>query len=297
VEVKVAINIRDPRLTVENVRTALWAELRVAALERRRKNGWPVTWTERVQADWTWHPSAKIKVAQRLLGSTEVHMGDVDFGGAEWMLEVAVAEMLQAGVLAWRPPELDRFHITPHGMRCLEADDPAFPLDATGRVEALRAEFNGAPDLALMCHYLSEAIEAYGHNLTLAAATMIGCAYELALLDLASAVVRRWAPATVPSLSRKLREAGERHAKGDYAQAGMLADVVYESIKANSGVLGTDEWRWVASCFNPTFFIVRELRNDAGHPSGNAVARDEVFTHIVNLGPTYRHVRAIIAML
>ncbi|MDP2314906.1 MAG: hypothetical protein Q8P41_18545 [Pseudomonadota bacterium] len=39
------------------------------------------------------------------------------------------------------------------------------------------------------------------------------------------------------------------------------------------------------------------MRNDAGHPPGTSVARDEVFTQIVHLGPTYRHIRPIIAKL
>ncbi len=33
------------------------------------------------------------------------------------------------------------FNITLHGRKCLEAGDPAFPLDSTGQVEAFAEEF------------------------------------------------------------------------------------------------------------------------------------------------------------
>lgn len=287
-EVEVALGVRDMASAdrfegMERVRLEVWEEVRGRWEEVRRAPGDDamsvVELDGRVRLGSPWKSDAGPHTAEE-----------------RWLRAHAVSELVHAGMLRQSLSNERVYVVTPHGARCLAKNDPGFPLDITGRVEALRSEFPGAPDLDLLCRYLSEAIEAYRHNLTLAAATMIGCAYELALVQLATAVVKKWPPGTIATVTGRLRDAAQRHANGEYAAAGLLADVVYKSLEANSGLLG-DEWRWVASCFNPTFFIVRELRNDAGHPSGKAVARDEVFTHMVNLGPTYRHVRAIVAKL
>jgi hypothetical protein len=218
----------------------------------------------------------------------------------------AAWELVHAGILRPAEPRPGTsypgaapvaFVITRHGRDCLATRDPRFPLDSTGQVENLRGAFGGAPDIDLLCSYLSQAIEAYRHDLLLAGATMIGCAYELALVQLATVVVNKWPPGTIPTVTGKLKAAAERHRDGEYAPAGLLTDVVFRSLEANSQLLGTTEWTWVASGFKDTFFLVREMRNEAGHPSGKEIGRDAVFAKIINLGPTYRHVRAIIDLI
>lgn len=220
----------------------MWKHLRDTKLPERRRYG-PVVWNHAPQilnSDWTLSNPSFV-FALRKMGF-EVNNNDVGHDSIRYWFTHATAEMVHAGHLTPIPGGTKEFYLTLHGIRCLEADDPTFPLDTTGRVEVLRSEFAGAPDLDLMCRYLSEAVEAYRHGLTLASATMIGCAYELALVQLATAVVWKWPPGAVPTITGQLKDAAKKHAAGEYAQAGMLADVVYKSLEGgarNGEVTGT----------------------------------------------------------
>lgn len=215
---------------------------------------------------------------------------------AKALAEVA-HEAVLAGQLCPVPEHPGRqFRLTEHGVRCLAADNPALPIDPSGMVEGIRKDYPDVPSLDLLARYLSEATTSFQHGLLLAAATMVGCAYELCLVDLATTVFKAWPPDSLSTVTGKHREAAKRHLQGDYAKAGILADAVKKALEEKRDRL-RDEYQWVESCFSSTFFLVRELRNDAGHPSGRVVARDEVFIHLTSFPLCFRRVRTIIDLI
>ena len=217
------------------------------------------------------------------------------------VIDDIVAEFVLSGVLRL---EIQRgnlgYWLTAYGMRCVNSADAEIDVallsDPDGVADAFRKDFGSVPGADLLARYIGQASRCARQGMELAGATMIGCAYELALVQLATAVLKRWPAATNTALTGRVKDAARKHDAGDYAPAGLLADVVSLTLDANRGVV-PDHEVWLKSCFAPTFHVVREMRNDAGHPSGNPVDLDVLRTYIVNFLPSYRRVRAIIDAL
>lgn len=209
-----------------------------------------------------------------------------------------IYELVRMGIL--RPfPSGHYLFITEHGSRCLDSDGGFCPLDSMGRVDAFRQEFASSPQVELMASYLAEAIEAVRHGLLLASATMIGCAYELAMLELAGAVLTRWHQdcSRIPGLDKDERRVLQRVKDKEPASIASLESALFKALSSDRSNLGANDWDWAESGMRATFVLVRKLRNTAGHPTGARVAGDDVWTHILLLPEWYRHLRSIIDRL
>ena len=193
------------------------------------------------------------------------------------------------------------FYLTHRAMDHLNDEDVA-PFDPFGITDAFRREFHDAEDLDVLCAYLSEAVRAYSLGLCLSCAVTVGCAYELALLQLGEAMVAspRWQTlrARLAWESEKVRKAEEAalNAVGQtdgLAKAGFLTDALRRVLLADDQ-LARDERIWVSSAFATAFHHVRERRNEAGHPTGRIPTRDDLLGPIVQFPSVYRHVRTLL---
>jgi hypothetical protein len=297
-----------PRTSAE-VRRLIWAALE-RRLETRRRARVPLGSTNQVPLEYPARGRFQA-VNTRRLGDTTLDMdgrgllGDMlevwpdnlrDFADALPLVLAEAYELIRTGLL--RPhPGTNALFITDHGARCLDDGDPLHPLDTTARVDAFSLEFADSPHRELMARYLSVAIEAHRANLPLAGATMIGCAYELALLELAGAVQARWVDATrIPGLDGDEKQAMKRLAEGSPAKISKVEGAVFKALEHDRAAM-RDHWDWAEAGFRATFVLVRKLRNSAGHPTGARVAADDVWTHILLMPGWYRHVRGIIGLL
>ncbi len=214
---------------------------------------------------------------------------------APLVLDVA-HDLTRQGILR---PVLDgspALYITRHGAAALQADDVGLPPGDAGRVARLRAEFSGVPDIDLIAKHYAEAIAAYEASLDYAATVMIGVCYEAGILHMARAIAHRQGQAGRESagMNRNHRSTCEKVSAGEYVPASSVEGMVYDVLCAL--LQGSDpDLEWVRTCLRPTCFFVRTLRNAAGHPTGKAVARDDIAAHILLLPAFLRQVVSVSA--
>lgn len=197
----------------------------------------------------------------------------------------------------------EEFFLTAFGVEYIKTDDGlGLPPDPTGVVDKFLAEFGTVSEANVMTAYLGQAVESLQRRMNLAGATMIGCVYELALLQLADAVVVKWGTSpTGADITKRHKDTLSQHAAAAKTERppgiAKVADAVQAVLLANKGALKQEQAYWVQSSFGSAFFHVRILRNKAGHPSGDQVPLDDVFRHVVTFNLDYRQVRAIITTL
>jgi len=205
-----------------------------------------------------------------------------------------VHDLQRQGILRPSWDDSNALFITHHGAAVLDRDNIDLPAGDTARVERLRSEFAGLPDLDLIARHYAEAIAAYAASLDYSATVMIGVCYEAGLLLLAReiAAYESRVPGQVPGINKHHRPVLPRVAAGDYVRASSLEALVYDVLCAIGEGLGGD-LEWVKTCLRPTCHFVRSLRNKAGHPTGKAVPRDDIAAHILMLPAFLRRVRSI----
>jgi hypothetical protein len=207
-------------------------------------------------------------------------------------------ELLRAGILRPCPSRPLHLLITEHGAFCLDQELQDMPPASTERVAAFLEEFAGSPDVDVLARHLGEAVAAYRAGLNLSATVMIGCCYELGLGQLADAVCAleaRWG--SFPTeISRKTRASVVKLRAGKLVGAADQDDLVQEVLTHLSPDLGEDK-DWVTTCLPATSFFVRSLRNAAGHPTGKAIPRDQIASHIMLFTAYRRRVCSLVATL
>lgn len=212
-----------------------------------------------------------------------------------------VYELVRIGVLRPDPGSSTRsMMITAHGAACLDADDPDLPPHSAERVAQLRARFPDAPDLDLLARHYGEAIATYRDSHDLSATVMIGACYELGLREMAEAIVqyRERSASPLPGVDEDAhKKTMKRLRKGKYVSAAKLTDFLAEVFVGSfKSKMGGDQ-SWLETCLSPHSFFVRRLRNEAGHPTGVPIDRDEVATYIQLFLKFYGRVRSIVATI
>jgi hypothetical protein len=166
------------------------------------------------------------------------------------------------------------YRVTEYGLKVLETQEYV-PHDPEGYLARLKTAIPEVDEIIL--RYLEQALECYRRDLCLAAAVMVGCAAEKALLLL------------IETFGNALTD-GNKKAKYEKETHGRMIGRKYEALwkrlqpLANSlpDNLGDD----LEVLLNQIFYLIRTTRNDAGHPTGKPVERETVFAELA-LFPKY----------
>lgn len=175
--------------------------------------------------------------------------------------ELVSAHALAPGANAYQP-ELPWFHVTEHGRRCLE-HDAYLPYDPDGYLDKLSQRVPQLDDTVRL--YVAESLQAYLNNLPLSSAVMLGAASEQVFL-LVSA-----------GLSDALPTADARN-KYQQATAGKPTKRHFDEFMKRLATMRADlprelderldeDWNGISS-------LIRNARNDAGHPARPNVDMD-----------------------
>ena len=159
------------------------------------------------------------------------------------------------------------YHITKYGEQVVR-DTEYQPYDPLGYLQKMRAEI---PTLELVIvRYLEECLTCFRRNLLLSAAVMLGCASEKAVLLL------------IDSFGRTLqqdkadfeRETNTFIISRKYSALWSRLEPMAKSLPNNLG-------EQLGNILDRTFDIIRTTRNEAGHPSGNAVEKETVHANLL----------------
>lgn len=254
-------------------------------------------------ADWDRDSTKVAEVMGLAAGTAPPHYNEIserDYPAFYRAMDAALWSLVRFGILYPRPRgELYEFNLTPLGRVAMDSEDVRLPLDASRTADRFATEFASVPDADVIERYLRQAALSVQHDLNLAGATMLGCAYEKALLQIADAICAKYAPSyAIPGVTTAHRDALEAHRSagaGKFPPIFKIADAVEAVLRGAS--LPKDEKFWVSSSFGNTFFYVRTLRNAAGHPSGAEVPMEDVIRHLSFFLADYTHIQRIIAAL
>jgi hypothetical protein len=170
--------------------------------------------------------------------------------------------------------ELPFLHITDHGKKCFEAGELT-PHDPECYLERIRKDSPSIDQTTLL--YLGEALQTFRFGNHLATAVMVGVAAENVLLKLVDAV-------------KVALDTPARQAKFNLAPNGKKAKILHDEVlgrlKSPINPIPATVNSVMDRHLNGVFDLIRETRNDAGHPTGRRMERSE--THaLLLLFPVY----------
>ena len=197
----------------------------------------------------------------------------LDRGDKSVLLEVIWSLIIQ-GILI---PGLDDgnqgwpfLRLTEYGRRCVE-EDRILPHDPDGYLSQFKSAIPDAD--ATITEYLTESLQCFVHGLNRAAAVMLGAASEKAVLLLIESYKDSIGDAaTKQRFESEIGKAQSVRRKYGFFEKRFSAikNSIPKELVAN-----------VESLLDGVFDLIRNSRNDAGHPaSGILVDRDIVYSHL-----------------
>ena len=161
------------------------------------------------------------------------------------------------------------YHLTEYGEKVISTTEYQ-PHDPDGYLARFRADIPKIDDVII--RYLEESLSCYRKNLLLAAAVMLGCAAEKAVLLLVQVYGESISDDDDKAdfktetntfiISRKYRALWTRLEP----MAGKLPDNLGDNLR---------------NIIDGTFDIIRTTRNEAGHPSGNIIEKETVHANLL----------------
>lgn len=159
--------------------------------------------------------------------------------------------------------------LTEQGRRYMETEGDFEPDDPEGFLDLLDQR---VPDLApLVRKYFQEALFAYRADCFLASAVMLGCASEKAILLLGETYLAN--PSTGSS------EKFEKDFCNPKIGFARKLQALRDRIRSCASSLPLEFKRDAMTALNGTADFIRQTRNEAGHPSGVELSRDNVRTN------------------
>lgn len=210
-----------------------------------------------------------------IMGPTELALSKKD----EARLQDIIWDLLIEGVI--RPglgdglnSDLPFFHITEYG-RGIISGMPISPYDPEGYLKQLQRDIPEIDPVILT--YLEESLHTFRIGCLLSSTITLGCASEKALLLLISTYTNAL-PETTGSKFRRNTEG--RFIKRQF-------DEFSRMLNCNlMPQLPGDLKDGLENILSGVFSMIRIQRNDAGHPTGREIAREQAYANIV-VFPTY----------
>jgi len=149
------------------------------------------------------------------------------------------------------------------------------PYDIGQFIERLKTRVPAVDQFVLL--YLTEALQCFRAGTYLTSAVMVGVASERILLDLRSAI-----ESALDTKQKKDKFA---------ATAGKLVKRIYDEIQKRldpimERITTALKKEDISAELSGIFDLIRKTRNDAGHPTGRKVEREEAFA-LLQLFPSY----------
>ena len=160
-------------------------------------------------------------------------------------------------------------HLTEAG-RAAAADEEVNPDDPSGYIQRLLRE---VPAISQVVKgYAQEALLAYNARLYRASTVMVGVASEAAVLDVAASLVN----------AMKESEAGPYLETINAKKKNYIAkfELFQQKLRSKKDLLPEEVAGGLELTINAVGDLLRVYRNDAGHPTGLLVERDECFIHL-----------------
>ena len=198
----------------------------------------------------------------------------------EWAQDI-VWDLIIEGVLRPgyddRSPDYPAIHLTEHGRESLVQ---ATPYDPDKYLANLRQHVPSLDPVILT--YVTESAETFRRNCLLSSTITLGCASEKAFLLLVDAYKDALEPGLAAQFEKDMKRA--RTIKLQHVEfAKWFNNRLKTQLKSSKG---TD---WLSSfedALHLVFSYFRDVRNDAGHPTGAAFAKERVHSHLV-IFPSY----------
>jgi hypothetical protein len=172
-------------------------------------------------------------------------------------------------------PGLPLFQITEWGKKCL-ASGEFTPYDTGKYIERLQAKVPAVEPSVIL--YLTESLNGFRGATYLGSAVMLGVGAETVLLSLRTAV-------HAALDTQKKQEKFDADTKGRPAKR--ISDEIRKRLESSmqqiSNDLGKED---MTAELNGIFDLIRKTRNEAGHPTGRRVEREEAFA-LLQLFPSY----------
>jgi hypothetical protein len=194
--------------------------------------------------------------------------------GDETLLNEVIWSLIIQGILVPglndSNPNLPFLRLTEYGRRCVE-EDRLLPHDPDGY---LREFQNVIPSVdQTILEYLTESLQCFIHGLHKASAVMLGAASEQAILLL----VDRYTDSINDAQSRE-RFASEVEKASSIFRKFEIFDKRFSTIRSG---IPRELAANVDSQLRGIFDLIRNSRNDAGHPARDAeVDRDAIYSHL-----------------
>lgn len=176
-------------------------------------------------------------------------------------------------------PNLPWISLTPYGKECLKSGGGPLPYDPDGYLQTLSEEIPGLdPDILV---YITESLQCFRRGLMLASTVMLGVAAEKAALLLFEAFIDAHGDASrKEELNRKITK--QRMFKTMYENFRKYLDALPKSylpsnIAEDLEVQLDAVQSWIRTC-----------RNDAGHPTGRTIRREQAFANLQLFRPFCR---------
>jgi hypothetical protein len=165
-------------------------------------------------------------------------------------------------------PNFPFVSITEHGKRVLESGE-TLPYDPDGYLRRLKADIPSLDPIIEM--YVTESLQAYLKGLMFSSAVTLGVASEQAFLILYGRFTNALVDPQIRSDFEELQDSIHTKQKFDKLKSKLMA-----IRKTLPDALKDD----LESQFDGTFNLIRVTRNDAGHPTGRKIQRDDAFVNL-----------------
>jgi hypothetical protein len=168
------------------------------------------------------------------------------------------------------PTSWPYYQITNHGRRVLETIEYS-PYDPDGYLRRLKSEVPGVDET--LVRYVDESLRCLRADCLLAAAVTIGCASEKAMLLL------------IEQFGQAISNV-EKKQKYDEETSSWIITRKYRAFRSRLDGIANQLPKELSAPLEQqlhgVFDLIRQIRNDAGHPTGDPITRDAILaSHIV----------------
>ncbi len=223
--------------------------------------------------------------AQFEIGSIRAHFQgrgvDIDNDVNDWTtIQQIIHEFYIEGILvpgtAVRPHTVSQsafldfpfFHLTQYGQSVLTQTEYQ-PHDPDGYLQKILTDLPAIDPVII--RYLEECLSCFRRNLLLSAAVMLGCAAEKAILLLIEVFAKTLEGTDKTEFERQINTfIITRKYRALWSRLEPMAPQMPDNLGNN-----------LESIIHNTFDIIRTTRNDAGHPSGNAIEKETVHANLL----------------
>jgi hypothetical protein len=185
----------------------------------------------------------------------------------EIVWDLIVARVLTIGMNDANP-NWPWLKVTAYGKEVINSETPV-PHDPSGYLGRVREEI---PKIDLVIFtYLEESIRTYSIGAYLSASVMLGCASEKALLLL------------IDSYINSIKDTRSQESFRSKVEGRMIKrqyDEFSKALSAQIGKLPNELSDNLQTILFGVFDMIRNNRNEAGHPSGKVVKKEQIFAYL-----------------